>query len=254
MATNSKGIANIFYAIVLPLVAIITLFMFLPTAAYCKDDPLSYQNRGNRYEGYRVIEVAGPTFEELSFTRGKSLAVIGSTTVLNVSFFLHQKSKVYIIAKELVAMKHYEMRSTRVQWPQGWNIFGPWETSLVIKPLRIHIANIGVLARIGSERPGSGEITAVQFIRTGADVNRSTYEFQFRTKYDLKKVVYRINKVTESKTIRSGVLYDVIGGTPASIRFELKDQNRGQYRLLLDCLYKGRRGGPQRNYLFYHSP
>lgn len=82
MGTKYKLTAHIFCAIEWPLVAIITLFIFLPTAAYYQDDHLSYKNRGNRYEGYCIIEVAGPTFEELSFTRGKSLADIESTTVL----------------------------------------------------------------------------------------------------------------------------------------------------------------------------
>lgn len=230
------------------------LLALLPVAACATENLLVYQDRGNRFEGYQVIEVAGPTFEALSFTRGKALPALDNPAVLNVSFFLPQQTSVHISARELVPIKHYEMRAARTNWQPGWNTFGPWETTLVIRPLQIQLANLGVLARIGGDRPGSGELAAVQFASPNDTAIKPDYEFQFRTKYDLKKVSYRIDRVSTGSTVGSGVLYDVVGGAPASIRFQLNHQPAAEFRLYLDCLYQGRSGGPQRSYVFYHGP
>ena len=230
------------------------LLSLLPVEACIGKDALAYRDRGNRFEGYQVIEVAGPSFEALSFVRGNSLAATTGTDILNISFFLPRQASVYITARELVPMKHYAMRATKTRWPQGWNTFGPWETAVVIEPLQIPRANIGVLARIERDRQGSGKLAALQIGRHDDTAAPPTYEFQFHTKYDLKKVIYRVSRIDTGATVERGVLYDLFGGTPASIRFQLKNQPEGEFRLLLDCLYKGRSGGPRRNYTFYHIP
>ncbi len=79
------------------------------------------------------------------------------------------------------------------------------------------------------------------------------YEFQFRTKYDLKLASYRVLEADSSAEVLQGTLSDVTGGAPASIAFDLSSAGEGWYVLVVDCLYKGRSGGPQRSFRFYRA-
>lgn len=212
-------------------------------------DPLSYQDRGNRLEGFRPQEVSAPSFEALSFVRGPRMGEI-STRVLNLHFQVPDAAALSITARELIPVKYYEMRVRREDWPAGRNTFGPWDTAEVIEPLKVQRSNIGVLGRFTADGGGSGRIVAVAF---DEESRSQRYEFQFRTKYDLKLASYRVLEADSSAEVLQGTLSDVTGGAPASIAFDLSSAGEGWYVLVVDCLYKGRSGGPQRSFRFYRA-
>jgi len=230
---------------------LVLLFTVATGAASSADDSLAYRDRGNRFEGHRRVEVAAPAFEALSFVRGGLLRQRGTPAMLKVRFFLPQPSRVHLRARELVPVTFYQMTVKRMNWSSGWNTFGSWDTSEVIEPLQVPLANIAVIARVGDDRPGSGELAPVSFTR--ADASASKYEFVFKVKYDLKKTTYRVEGVGSGTVVASGSLGRLIGGTPVSLQFDLAGARAGRYRLLVDCLYRGRRGGPQRTFEFYHQ-
>jgi hypothetical protein len=217
------------------------------------DDLLAFRDRGNRLEGHRRIEVSAPEFEALSFVRGSPLKSRPATSVLELGFFLPQAARVHITARELVAVTHYQMQAKQTDWKPGWNVFGPWETSAVIEPLGVQLANIGALARLHADRPGSGELAALSFGRGGSATEWSRYEFQFSVKYDLRTVSYTVERDDSGEVVRTGVLDDIGGGAPVSIRFDLANARDGRHRLIVDCLYRGRPGGPQRTFVFHHK-
>jgi hypothetical protein len=234
--------------------SILSLLLFsLSAGASNAQDRLAYADRGNRFEGHRRVEVAAPAFEALSFVRGEPIASRSSPTTLRANFYLPKAKPIYIKARELVAVHFYEMAAKRTDWPVGANTFGPWRTSDVIDELGVSLSNIGVLARVGNKRAGTGgEIAALSF--SEASSRSSVYEFIFRVKYDVKKATYRVEHISSGIQAASGLHNQVTGGAPVSIRFDLSNAVEGQYLLVLDCLYKGRSGGPQRIFEFYHKP
>lgn len=231
-------------------VALALLFTPQPLVA----DDLVYRDRGNRIEGHRRVEVGAPAFEALSFVRAPARSSVPVRGVLDLSFFLLRPSRVRITARELAPIKQYQMVVKQVDWPAGWNTFAPWETARVIEPLGVQLTNVGVLAQVESDALGPGEIVAVTFSRKSGAVDWPVYEFQFRAKYDVETASYQVDRNETGLLLRSGALTDVIGGAPASIRFDLSRAEEGVYRLTVDCVYRGRQGGPQRTFVFYHKP
>ncbi len=234
----------------LPLGGLLALGLAVSVAAA---DSLAYGDRGNRLEGHRRIEVAAPEFEALSFVRGPARFPT-ERGVAELRFFLPQPARVHVTARELLTITYYQMRVKQTQWPQGWNVFTPWETSSVIVPLSVQPANVGVLARIGEEAPGSGELGAIAFGRDASGPEWSTYEFQFRVKYDTTSVVYTVERDESGDHVAGDTLRSVSGGVPTALRFNLSSAREGRYRLVADCLYRGRPGGPQRTFVFFHKP
>jgi hypothetical protein len=213
-------------------------------------DNLAFQDRGNRLEGYQRREIAAPAFEVLGFVRGSRLSSLRSPAAIQLGFFLPKAARVTIRASELAPIKLYEMQAKQVEWPSGWNTFGPWATSEVISPLGVPLENIAVLAQGAVEQGTEAELVPVSFVQAQAAI--ADYEFQFRIKYDVETARYRVERVDSSKVVRSGLLHEIPGETAASVRFDLTNEAEGRYRLVLDCLYKGRAGGPQRMFTFYH--
>lgn len=234
--------------------SIFVLLVFsLSAAQLCAQDRLAYGDRGNRFEGHRRIEVAAPALEVLSFYRGGPLSALSTPTTLKASFYLPQAKSVSIQARELVTVHFYNMEAKQTAWPAGVNVFGPWKSSDVIDELGVSLGNIGVLGRVRNTQAGSGEeIVALSFSDTVPHSSR--YELVFRVKYDVKKVSYRVEHLASGAEIASGLHTQAIGGAPLSIQFDLPGALEGQYRLILDCLYKGRSGGPLRIFEFYHKP
>jgi hypothetical protein len=173
-----------------------------------------------------------------------------SDRVLFLHFHLLEPATLSITARELIPVKYYEMRVEREDWPAGRNTFGPWDTGEVIVPLKVQRTNIGALARFTADGGGSGRMVAVAF---KDEPKSQRYEFQFRTKYDLKLASYRLLNAESNAEVLQGTLSDVIGGAPASIAFDLSSADEGWYELVVDCLYKGRSGGPQRSFRFYRA-
>ncbi len=226
-------------------------FLLSISFLYAKDR-LAYDDWGNRFEGHRRAEIAGPSFEALSFVRGEPLASQSSPTTLKASFYLPQNSPVFIKAKELITVHFYEMTAKPMGWLAGTNTFGPWKTSDVIDKLGVSLSNIGVLARVGTKRVGSGgEVAALSF--SEASSYSSVYEFVFKVKYDVKKATYHVENISSKTQVVSGILTQLTGGDPISILFDLLNVREGQYRLTIDCLYKGRSEGPLRTFVFYHK-
>ena len=142
------------------------------------------------------------------------------------------------------------MQAKQVELLSGWNTFGPWATSEVISPLDVPLENIAVLAQGEVEQGTEAELVPVSFVQPQTAV--ADYEFQFRIKYDVEKARYRVERVDSGNVVRSGLLHEIPGETAASVQFDLTNVAEGRYRLILDCLYKGRAGGPQRMFTFYH--
>jgi hypothetical protein len=230
---------------------LLALHLLLPPALLAAEDPLAYQDRGNRSEGHRRIEISAPSFEVLSFVRGPSRLTRQGDGSLPMAFFLPMKSVVHITAQELVPITRYRMEVKRTEWDGGWNTFAPWPAAQVIEPLGVQLANIGVLARMRTDSLGSGELVALSLSPDRAPA--PTYELQFRAKYDVETASYQL-ETGASRVVRSGVVTDIIGGAPAAIRFDLSRLPEGPYRLSIDCAYRGRSGGPQRVFTFHHKP
>ena len=229
-------------------IVLVTLGTALGTAS--TQDPLAFANRGNRMEGHTRREIGNPAFEVLSFVRGARLATIKPPAVLNVAFYLPRPARVSIVAAELHPLKEYRMRAARVDWSGGWNTFGPWETASVLDRLPVPLANVGVVARVGDEASGSGELVPVAF---SAPPRSGQYELQFRVPYELELARFRLETPAKSAIVRSGEVRDVPGDTAASIQFDLSGQPDEFYRLVVDCVFKGRTGGPARSFTFFHK-
>ena len=200
---------------------------FFVGSSYAQD--LSYSDRGNRFEGHRRTEAGAPALEAMSFIRGDNLSLQNAPTSLTIEFYLAQPEPIYIEARELVPVHFYEMTVKRTEWPPGQSTFGPWQTSEVIDKLKVPLSNIGVIAKIGSNRlQGGGEIAALSFSQESLRSNN--YEFVFRVKYDVKKASYRVEHIDSRKLVAGGSQMQITGGAPASIVVDLANAQEGKYR------------------------
>lgn len=207
----------------------------------------------NRMEGRKRIDVRAPDIELLSFIGYKENVSHDTSVVLKIRFYLQKDTTLYITAKELRVQEFYLMKPVKINWSKGWNEFTPWPMQAVLKPLRITLDELGIIGRIGREEPGSGEITPLFVYHSKLPKKIHQYTLHFLPREDLRRVEYKLYKIDQNNPIISDHVIRLFGGVPFSIKLDLLDQSSGYYKLILDCEYKNKIGGPYREYVFFHN-
>lgn len=233
------------------LILIVTVFQYQAVS----QDPHEYKIRGTRMEGRDRKPVSAPGLELLSFVGYKEKIDLAKEVNLKIRFYLLKDTSVYITAKELNIREFYKMKPLQIQWSKGWQEFGPWPTKEVLKPLQLSLNKLGIIGRVRSnDRIGSGEIAPLIIYGNQLPEYIRQYTLHFIPNQDLKKVEYKLYMLGEEKPIKRERIMEQFGGVPFSITIDLTNQDKGLYKLVLDCKYKNRIGGPQRTYTFYHNP
>ncbi len=214
-----------------------------------------YKKRGIRKEGRADILVSAPDLELLSMLGYCEELNPDNNADLKIMFYLEKDTTLFITAKELKIREYYIMKPIQSKWKKGWQEFGPWPTSEVLKPLGLSLTEIGIIGRIREkDRIGSGLIAPLIIYHSNLPATIDQYTTYIVPKQSLENVKYKVFLPGEKEAITEGHIIELFGGVPFSINIDLTQQSEGYYKLVLDGKYKNRMGGPQRTYTFYHKP
>jgi hypothetical protein len=234
------------------------LFLLIPQfySIIYGSDPYGYKERENRREGRECIApMSAPDLQLVSCIAYREKTERNSDVDLKIRFYLEKDTTVFITAKELNSRYFYKMSPIRTRWLSGWNEFGPWPTGDVLRPLGLLLNDIGLTGRICTKyQIGSGRIAPLIIYHSGLPEKISRYQFYFISIQDLEEVTYKIyENDRDSPFYTDKISMELYGGVPFPITVDLSDNNEGLIRMVLDCKYKNRVGGPQRTYTFYHK-
>ena len=210
-------------------------------------------DRGNRFEGIKGIEVSAPPIQLIAFFSYKE--EYGCDDILKVKFYLRNPSNVQLIAQELRTVEFYWMKAKPQKWKSGWNEFSPWPVKDVLADLNIPLDNLGVLLRMGNNY-GSGQVSPVILYCQSSPrpSNIVRYKAYFRPGISLTGGFYEIYREHGSgEIIRKEQIGSQIPPTPFFIKFELNNDWQGWVRLRI-VIYPedGATPSPSREYDFYH--
>ncbi len=238
---------------VLHTLTLAALLNTLPNDLFSQD-PFEYKNRGNREEGRRPIGVGAQDLQLLSFVSYIEKVDLDTNVNLKIRFYTTAESQVYISAKELQGHEFYEMKPLQHNWSPGWQEFQPWPTDEVLRPLGLKPNHLGFVARLNQDRSGSGEIVPLLVYHHELPPVIENYSVYLLAQEALRKVEVRLYAPEQETPMWVNQIREVFGAAPFSIQLNLPDQSPGWYKLIIDCRYRNRIGGPQRTYTFYHNP
>jgi len=213
-----------------------------------------YLQRSNRMEGLRRVPMAGRGISLLSFVAYSEPLSLTGSPVLRIRFFLLQPSDVYITAVELRrhGPSHYQMNPLQTSWDSGWQEFGPWPTSEVLQPLNIAPDEVGVVARLTNDRPGSGTIAPILLYERNYPRESTNYTVHFLPRNTLSRIDYSVIRDSDGEVVVSRRLRNLAANVPFEVTFSLAGQESGTYRLLVNTRELGRTYGASRQFAFYH--
>ena len=213
-----------------------------------------YKQRSNRMEGLRSIPTSGGGLNLLSFMAYNEALPLADSPELRIRFYLREPGAVYITATELrrQGLAHYHMSPIQTSWGAGWQEFSSWPTTEVMQPLNISIANIGIIAKIGTDRPGSGSVAPVILYGKRCPEKVERYALYLIPTNTLSKVDYFVLRESDGKEVLSRQLKTLAANVPFELSFSLEGQGSGFYRVLINSKELGRTNGPSRQYTFFH--
>lgn len=222
-----------------------------PVAAAADNE---YALRSNRMEGMRGVQTGGAGIELLSFVAFREPLDVSSAPVLKIRFFLPSAGNVYIKAVELRrhGSSHYQMKPLQVAWMAGWQEFAPWPTKDVLKPEEIPLSELGIVARLGKDRAGSGHLAPIILCAGKCPQHVRHYVLDLRPAATLSKIDYQITHVDSGRVVAVNHIENVAANAPFKIKFDLTNELAGEYRLLIKAKEWGKTKGPSRQYVFYH--
>ncbi len=234
------------------------LFITLTASSFMAVASAQYEYRKlsnpNRMEGLRKVPMSGTGISLLSFITYCEPLSLSDSPVLRIRFFLLQPSEVYITAVELRrhGASHYHMKPLQTSWSSGWQEFDSWPTSDFLQPLDISLDEVGIVARLGTDRPGSGTIAPILLYEKNYPVESMKYTVHLLPKNTLSRVDYSVIRITDNEVVESRRLLNLAANVPFAVVFSLAGHKSGQYRLLINSKELGRTSGPSRQFIFYH--
>ncbi len=214
----------------------------------------NYEERGNRMEGIKPIDVSVYDLELLSFVSYIEPTELNLDVDLRIRFFADEDTNIFISAKELMPQKSYLMHPNKTEWLKGWQEFGPWPTSEVLKPLKITIDELGIVARLRKDWPGSGTVIPLYIYHSKLISKIEGYTIHLKSKENLDKVQYTLYRLGSTIPIKENTVFSKFyGGVAFPIKLDLADQKSGYFNLVIDCEFESKIGGPKRKFTFYHN-
>jgi hypothetical protein len=221
-------------------------------------DDLSYQRRSDRYEGTKPKPVSGFDIELLSAVVDYRDKPQQLSERFHIRFFLPRSEDVHIVVRELDYRNYYwlDRVKPRGAWKVGSDNVFDWPTSEVLRPLGMHISDLGVVARLGRERPSAIEkVAPVVFYQSQFPSRVPGYVFHFRLREDarIKGMIYR---ASGGDPILSVDLGRQRGGRPFAISWDVSSTPapEGQYRLVLSGYLLSSNDPVSQVVEFYHRP
>jgi hypothetical protein len=198
---------------------------------------LEYQDRGNRFEGIRPNPVSGYDIELISSLIDYGEELSGMPDSLNLRFFAERADEISVTVREIDNQRFYWLDRVRLEtpWtPARANTFG-WDTRVVLQRISppLHVADLGVLVRVGRPEPSADErVLPAAIFAAAAPTKVDGYLFTFRPCCDANVSCTLYAEGTE-KTLATQVFRRTPGGRPFTCRVNATALTQGAYRLVL---------------------
>ncbi len=217
-------------------------------------DDFAYVERANRKEGLQGVPTGGVGITLLSFVGYREPLEVSDAPVLKLRFYLRKSGPAHITALELRrhGASHYQMKPLQESWNAGWQEFADWPTGAVLKPLEIPIGDLGIVARLGRDKVGSGDIAPIFLYATKHPPRAYRYTLHLLPAVTLSEIDYRIINTESDATLVENHIENAAANVPFPIAFDLNQQPDGRYRILIKAKEYGRTKGPSRQYFFHH--
>lgn len=223
------------------------------------DEELRYGPRTDRYEGVRAKKVAGFGVELLSARVAYRDNPEHTGERWHIRFYLKRPEDVHIVVREIDYKEYYWMDKVKPQspWKIGFdNVFG-WPTSDVVIPLGLRISELGVVARIGREKPSAVEkVTPVIFYQSQFPTRVPGYEFHFKVRETSQLTWAIYPKKNAAEPVVRSKYWRQNGGRPFRVEWDVTSPNvpEGAYRLLLSGYVVSNNDPVSQVVEFYHRP
>lgn len=220
------------------------------------EEKYDYRERGkNRMEGKQDVPSASLDLRVVSFLGYREDISFSSKDVLKLKFFVRTEEPIFITASEINPVHYYFMRPLRSKWPSGWQIFSPWQASEVLIPLGIPIHNLGIIARIGSTKEGSGQLAPLLLYTENPPPKIASYKMILVSRENLSKMQYTLSRIgTKPTSFQQNLHKDFPAETPIILDLNLKDEQANMFELTVKGKIRNSNEGPKRTYTFFHNP
>lgn len=220
-------------------------------------DDLSYQDRGDRYEGTKPKPIGGYEIELL----GAIVEPLPSPGAdfperAAVSFFLDREETVHFLARERDPKDYYwldQVKQSSPWRPRATNTFS-WPSGDVLRPLGLRPADLLFLVRLGHDKPRSEERVAPVLFEPAADGRRiGGYRFTFRTQATAK-IRHAVYGPASAELQPFTPYSQRSAATPFEIAWIADGQPEGTYRLVLQGYFPADSQRFVQVVEFFHNP
>jgi hypothetical protein len=222
------------------------------------DEALKYGPRANRYEGIRAKKVAGFGVELLSALVDYRDNPQEMGDRWHIRFYLKRPDDVNIVVRELDYKKYYWMDKVQPQspWKAGFDNVFAWPTSEVVVPLDLRMPELGVVARLGADAPGSvEEVAPVVFYQSQFPTRVTAYEFQFKVR-ETSELTWTIYRQKGGTPVATRAYWRQTGGRPFRVGWDVTSPAvaEGAYTLVLSGYALSNNDPVSQIVKFYHRP
>lgn len=213
---------------------------------------LDYQPREDRWEGIQPRKVSGLDIELLSALADDSEPQTGFPATYKLLFYVTAPAKVNLTISELIPKQYYVMDKVKEKetWRKGFNSY-QWPTETVIKPLKLTMKQLGVVAAVNQEANHVIEVAPVVFYHSQPPTRITRYRFAFKVgeKANLNYVIYQgENQLVNTQLGRK------VGGEPFVITWDSSQAPAGEYELVVAGYFVENNSKFRKTVKFYHQP
>jgi len=216
---------------------------------------LDYQPREDRWEGIQPRQVSGFDIELLSALVDYSESQSGFPATYKLLFYVTESAKINLTVSELIPKQYYVMDKVREKetWRKGFNSY-QWPTETVIKPLKLTMDQLGVVAYVNREANRSTEVAPVVFYHSQPPTRINRYRFAFKVG-ETANLNYAIYQGENPEAFfEAPKLSRKVGGEPFMITWDSSQAPAGEYELVVEGYFVQNNSKFRKTIKFYHQP
>lgn len=248
---NRVGLTRIVALIVPLLIAHATSFAQYPIG-------VEYKKRENRYEGVKSSPVSGYYIELISALIVPQQSSEAMPEALNLRFYLHQPSSVFITVRERDPVHNYWLDEVTPKrpWRTGFDNEFSWPSKDVLRRLKpqLKFSDLAVIVRLGRRTASLSETVAPTiFYSSQLPSTVNGYAFSFRMNVDAR-LSCSIYRDEGNSQVYSQNFTRLHSGRPFTFMWNTSNAPEGWYKLIVKGKKLSNNEDVDLSVRFYHRP
>ena len=223
-------------------------FSFINTFSQVSETWKKKYDRGNRYEGFKKIDVSAPKLEMVSFWSKFEKYDFARDDTLSIYFYNPEAGEVEIYGQEKNVEHAYWMQAKSRVYTHGIAKFSPWPTRTILKPYAVRPENLAVLAK----RKGQDLHLPVVIVCNEKSLQQEEYHVAFRPAFSILGGSYEVIQKTTNKVVAQGNIGSQATGLVFSISFPHELGETGHYELKVKIANANSRKEERFYFSFFH--